>query len=237
MQALKNGIRFLLGLILRPLVPALFHLLEKLTALASQLYFFLDWNLSSNGNPQFFKHELNLYQWKYHPEKWSFSARGVFARSEMFKDCRVLDICCGDGSISYLFYSDIASQIFSIDNEATAISYAKENFKHPKITFQKNNLLKDELPQGPFDFVIWNAAISYFSEAEIDLVFKKIFQTCGQTFKLIGMVPKANGYIDHKKEFETKEVLEVFLKKYFSFVNVIEVDEGRAISFYFKCSN
>src|SRR5690242_8853183 len=44
-----------------------------------------DWRLDASERPQFFKHQINLSRWRFEPGRWSFAARGVYARQSMFK--------------------------------------------------------------------------------------------------------------------------------------------------------
>ena len=52
----------------------------------------------------------------------------------MFDKCKVLDVCCGDGSYSYMFFSDIAGHIDAIDNDEYALQYAKNTFLEEQLT-------------------------------------------------------------------------------------------------------
>jgi ubiquinone/menaquinone biosynthesis C-methylase UbiE len=49
---------------------------------------------------------------------------------------KVLDLCCGDGSISFLFFSDIANKIDAVDVDRDAIMYGRKKFGNDKIVYQ-----------------------------------------------------------------------------------------------------
>lgn len=210
------------------------QLSQRVTGALAGLVFVRDWRLEAFGRPQFFKHRIDLSRWTAEPFRWSFTARGVYARESMFKGCRVLDLCCGDGSYSYLFFSDIAGRIDAVDNDPGAIAYARRNYAATAIDYHKLDIVREPLPPGDYDFVVWNAAICYFHETEIRQILEKIIAVSKPTLQLNGMLPRANGWVDHKTEFNDVTAVSQFLRRYFAQVTVREVDEGSVISFYFQ---
>lgn len=221
------------------------HFSQYISSAIAKIIFFRDWHMLAYGRPKFFKHQINLSHWRFEPFRWSFTARGVYAREHMFKGCVVLDLCCGDGSYSYLFFSDIAGKIDAIDNDPYALAYAKRFYTTPIIYFHKINIVEQKLPSSSnfYDVVIWNAAISYFSESEIRTILNKTIKAGKSSMVLCGMLPKGFGYVDHLFEFQTSDLVVKFLQEYFSTVSIKEVSEMTNngtqpnISFYFCASN
>jgi SAM-dependent methyltransferase len=209
---------------------------QRISAAVARCIFLRDWKMQVRGRPQFFKHQIDISRWPSEPSRWSFTARGVYAREDMFPGCKVLDLCCGDGSYSYLFFSDIAGAIDAVDSDAYALAYARKQFADPKISFHEINIVNQPLPSGQYDFVVWNAAICYFSEDEIRHIVEKIIDAGKIGVKLRGMLPKANGWVDHKTEFADRAAIEAFLRQYFEMVVIREVAEGSTVSFYFQAS-
>lgn len=197
---------------------------------------FRDWDLSAYGRPQFFNHQLNLYRWLKDPAQWAFAPRGVYPREKMFPGCKVLDLCCGDGSYSYLFFSDIAGCIDAVDNDQTAINFARQNYAVDNLAFHHLDILRYPLPSSGYDFIIWNAAISYFDEDEIHGILRKIVSCGAEGFRLFGVTPITLGYADHKKEFGNAAELESLLKQYFDYVEVKTIDELSVQNMYFCAS-
>jgi SAM-dependent methyltransferase len=220
------------------LVPldGMLRVLQRMSATLAKCIFLRDWKMEVRGRPQFFKHQIDLSQWPSEPSRWSFTARGVYAREDMFEGCKVLDLCCGDGSYSYLFFSDIAGAIDAVDCDAHALSYARKHFASPKISYHKIDIVNQPLPLRQYDFVVWNAAICYFREEEIRRIVEKIIDAGKIDMKLRGMLPKANGWVDHKMEFADGYLVEQFLRQYFETVVIREVAEGPTVSFYFQAS-
>jgi len=83
---LKRSLKGVLGGALR-LVPldALLFLSQRMGKRIASILTFRDWRLEAYGRPQFFKHEINLSLWRFEPARWSFAARGVYARESMFR--------------------------------------------------------------------------------------------------------------------------------------------------------
>ncbi len=213
------------------------RLAQRVAAGLAGLVFLRDWQLEARGRPQFFKHQINLSRWSFEPSRWAFSARGVHGRELMFRGCRVLDLCCGDGSYSYLFFSDVAGRIDAVDNDAYAIDYARKYRAAPAISYQKLDVVGQPLPASGYDVVVWNAAICYFRHDEIRLILRKVVAAGKPTMKLSGMLPRANRHPDHKTEFEDRASLERLLGEFFAVVVTREVDEGPAVTFHFQASD
>jgi hypothetical protein len=226
-----------LGALMRLLpLDSLLFLAQRLSGLIAGSLVLRDWRLEAYGRPQFFKHEINLSRWRSEPARWAFTARGVYARESMFPGCTVLDISCGDGSNSYLFFSDIAGRIDAIDNDDIALAYAGRFHSRPCISYHKLDIVSQPLPAGPYDFVIWNAAICYFSEDQIKSILGKIAKVGKPSVIFCGMLPAASGYADHKTEFSDKESVKTLLEGYFGAVAIHEVAEVSTRTFYFKAS-
>jgi hypothetical protein len=93
------------------------------------------------------------------------------------------------------------------------------------------------LPSKNYDFIIWNAAICYFDNHEIDLILRKFIDVGTPEMILTGMLPKSNGWVDHKTEFSEVTKIKELLLRYFKQVDVSEVLEGQTSTFYFKASS
>jgi len=210
---------------------------SKILYYLSKLLFLRDWRYNDSDVPKFFKHQIDVNLWRFNPSEWSFTLRGSLARLHIFQGCKVLDLCCGDGSYSYLFFSDVSSSVDAIDYDHSAISYAKRYYKHSKINYQQVNIIDTEFPANDYDVIVWNAGISYFTKEQIKIVLDKIVNSGGEKLILCGMTPKANGHIDHKTEFETVGELRMLLNAYFEEINIQEVIEGNnsnIVTFYFN---
>jgi SAM-dependent methyltransferase len=207
---------------------------QRLAAICAKLLFIRDWQLEARGRPQFFKHSMNLALWPFDPARWAFVARGVYAREAMHRGCKVLDLCCGDGAYSRFFFSDIAGRVDAVDLDEYAIAYARRFHAAPSVRYSRLDIVAEPFPERDYDVVVWNAAICYFSEPDIRRILEKIVAASRPEMKLFGMLPKANGWIDHKTEFSHVADVEKYLRQFFDEVAVHAIDEGSVTSFYFR---
>jgi SAM-dependent methyltransferase len=148
-----------------------------------------------------------------------------------------LDLCCGDGSYSFLFFSDIAGHIDAVDIDSRAIAYAMKYRASPVISYCELDVLRQPLPNTEYDVVVWNAAICYFYEKDIKAILQKIANAGKRSMQFSGMLPRANGHPDHKTEFEDRRSVAALLRQFFDNVQVHEVDEGQVVTFYFQASD
>jgi SAM-dependent methyltransferase len=211
---------------------------SKVLYFLSKLLFIKEWQYNS-GVPMFFKHQINYTNWRFDPSQWSFTLRGTYARELMQPGIKVLDLCCGDGAYSFLFFADVATHIDAVDYDDDAINYAKRFFKRDNINFQKVNVITEPLPATDYDIVVWNAGICYFTINDIHEIIKKVVGSSKNNMSICGMLPKANGHIDHKTEFETIEEVKMVFEPYFNEINIKAVVEGNnvnIVTFYFNAT-
>jgi SAM-dependent methyltransferase len=176
-----------LGGSLRQLVISLLKgtnfLVRKLSAFSHFAQFAVQWGF--NPRPEWFDHYLDQH--------WQWSAknnglwveRGVFSRLVMKPNAKMLEICCGDGFNARHFYSSKASSIIALDFDKDAIPHAKRYNSAPNITYIQQDI-RTGPPPGPFDNVVWDAAIEHFTETEIDQIMRELVQRLGSDGILIG---------------------------------------------------
>jgi hypothetical protein len=97
------------------------------------------------------------------------------------------------------------------------------------------------LPAGPFDNIVWDAAIEHFTEAEIDKILQEIVQRLGSEGILSGytLTEAADGKKSnalHEYEFKDKEDLRRFFTPHFKFVKVWETIYPTRHNLYFAAS-
>jgi len=149
---------------------------KKYASFHTKLMHYSDWYFS-NSEPSSYKHEINLYNWIYDPSQVEFVEGGVFGRMLIKEDDVVLDLCCGDGSYDYLFFSDISRHVDAIDYDKTSIEYAKRSYQKKNIEFICHDLLTYDFVDNSYDVVIWRAGVAYFTKEQREILFKKIFKT------------------------------------------------------------
>lgn len=229
-------LRKLAGFFLTFISAVFFLISQRIAYFWATALFFSEWRISP-VMPKFFRHDLNLYRWRFDSTLWSFTTRGALARIKMFPGCKVLDLCCGDGSITHLFYSDIPALVHGVDLDAGAIEIANRKYSNNTISFFHRDIIKDRFPRDDYDFVICNAGLSYLTSNEQDQLLKKILDEVKISFLFVGMVPVAHNFADHKREFSSDNELRSFLGRFFGKVEITKVFERGSEAFYFTASN
>jgi len=211
---------------------------RKLSRATHRLQFLVEWAVD---NPEYFDHNIDMYS-SWHKTRESFPVeRGVFSSFAMTANSRVLDLCCGDGFNSYHFYSLRAQQVTAIDFDREAIRWAKRNYKAPNLTFRIGDI-RTNIPDGPFDNIVWDAAVEHFTETEITTLMSRIKAVLTPSGTLSGYTiiePKGGGkhLHQHEYEFHSKEDLSRFLTPYFKNVQVFETVFPTRANLYFYATN
>jgi ubiquinone/menaquinone biosynthesis C-methylase UbiE len=212
--------------------------LRKVTAFTHYAQYAAQWGFPPR--PEWFDHYLDQH--------WQWSAtnnslwveRGVFSRLVMKPQSKLLEICCGDGFNAKHFYSSRASSILALDFDKDAIPHAKRYNSAPNITYIQKDI-REGLPAGPFDNIIWDAAIEHFTEKEIDTIMSEIKARIGQDGILSGytLTEAADGRKSndlHEYEFKDKEDLRRFFVPHFKHVKVWETIYPTRHNLYFVAS-
>ena len=211
------------------LIKRLNRLLRRITALGHRLQFEREWG-SAKHTPGWFDHFIDQF-WKWpvsrNPQTWE---RGIFGLLGMKEGCRLLDLCCGGGFITYHFYSERASYIIAADIDPAAIRHAQRHFKAPNVEFRCSDIRTD-MPEGEFDNVTWDAGIEYFTEAETNQILLNIKSRLGPHGLLGGyaiIAKESKSHDDHKREFTSREQLATLLNRYFANVLIVATTHGNA---------
>ena len=224
------------------LIKGLNRSLRRITALGHRLQFEREWG-SARRTPGWFDHFIDQF-WKWptsrNPQTWE---RGIFGLLGMKQGCRLLDLCCGGGFITYHFYSGRASHIVAADIDESAIRHAKRNFKASNIEFRCSDIRTD-MPKGEFDNVTWDAGIEYFTAAETNQILLNIKSRLKPHGLLGGyaiVAKELKSHDDHKREFTSREQLAALMKQYFANVLIISTTHGdgseRRNNLYFFASD
>jgi SAM-dependent methyltransferase len=138
---------------------------------------------------------------------------------------RILELCCGMGWYTNLFYSPFASEIVAIDFDPRAIEMAQRFHQRPNIKFEVMDI-RDKLPSGPFGSVIWDGAIEHFTVEEIDGIMQKMRSVMTPGAQLVGYTiaesADTQSLSTHETLFQGIAQLGDLLKRYFRNVRVFE---------------
>ena len=151
--------------------------------------------------------------------------RGCATLLAVSQNDRMLELCCGDGFYTRYFYSGRASTVTAVDFDADAIAYAREFNPAPNVTYQVADI-REQIPSGEFDVVVWNGAIEHFTPGEIDAALDEISGrlrpggiVCGYT---IAATSDQLQLVHHEYEFRSKEDLLRFFTPRFANAKVFE---------------
>ncbi len=211
---------------------------RRFSALTHRFQFLVEWSVD---NPEYFDHNIDLYS-SWHRSRESFPLeRGVFSSFAMSPNSNVLDLCCGDGFNSFYFYSLRASSVTAIDFEREAIRWAKRNYTAKNLMFNVGDIRTD-IPEGPFDNIVWDAAVEHFKENEIVLIMERIKTVLTPKGILSGytIVEPPNGgkhLHQHEYEFHSKEDLARFLSPHFKNVHIFETEFPSRTNLYFYATD
>ena len=226
----------LLKILIRALLPweavkAMNRTLRGLAAWGHRFQHFYEWRLMARP-PEWFDHYIDLH-WKWRVTRNATSwERGIFGLLAMRQGCRVLDLCCGTGFFTYYFYSGRAGAVVAMDYSAAAIRQARRNFQASNIDYRQGDIRTD-LPDGPFDNAVLNAALEYFTPQEAEKLLDDIKGRLTPNGILSGnsIVASRAGvaHLDQKQEFFSRDELAALLKRHFANVTIINttfIDPG-----------
>jgi len=213
-------------------------LVRKFSSYTHFAQFAVQWSFSPR--PEWFDHYLDQH-WQWSAKNSSlWVERGVFSRLVIKPNANMLEICCGDGFNARHFYSSKASSIIALDFDKDAIPHAKRYNSATNITYVQQDI-RDGLPQGHYDNIVWDAAIEHFTEAEIDKIMAELVHRLGPNGILSGytITQAADGTKGndlHEYEFKNKEDLRRFFTPHFAFVKVWETIYPTRHNLYFIAS-
>lgn len=152
----------------------------------------------------------------------------------------VLDLCCGDGTYSGLYYAIRAAHVDAMDRNPGAIRLAKRRYRISNVTWIEGDVLADQFPASDYDVVTLFAAIEHFSVANGVVLLGKIATSLKPTGTLIGSTPifvEEGGHnIEHDNEFFSIEYLLRFLRPHFSTIHTWTSDWRGRNDAYFQCT-
>jgi SAM-dependent methyltransferase len=223
----------------RVLVPALQACnaaLRRLTALTHRFQYKVEGFLSPSA--EWFDHEIDVHwQW---PAlgRASFLERGVLSALAIRPGAEVLELCCGDGFSAARFYAARARRVVALDTNEQALDHARRRHSRPNLEFRRGDV-RDELPAGPFDNVIWDSAIHHFTLAEAAAVLAAAHRTLRGDGVLSGytVIEPGEDYAYSRISFADPADLLALLGREFAHVAVVETSEAQRRNLYFFASD
>ena len=222
---------------------ALSAMSRRVDSSVHKLQFLIEWGVD---NPEHFDHFLEQhYSWR--KDKYSIGwERGVLSsialqRGDRGTLPRVLELCCGDGFNTLHFYSVHVASITAVDFDNDAISNARKRNSARNIDYQLCDI-RTQIPAGPFDNIIWDAAIEHFTDEEVEGIFFQVKNSLVPGGLLSGytLLEADDGGMhlhQHEREFTSKADLARLLSPHFKNVHVLQTAMPTRENLYFFASN
>lgn len=216
-----------------------------LASYTHRVQYFVEW--TGFEDPEYFDHYIDAYYlwpstrsslpW----ERGVFSAYAIQSNINGPEKPRVLELCCGDGFMTKYFYSLHAADITAVDFDSNAIEIAKKRNMAHNIDFKVCDI-RNSLPIGKFNNIVWDAAIEHFTESEIDSIMCNIRESLTTAGVLSGytVLEKESGekhLHQHEYEFKSKDDLARFFSPHFTSVQILETQYPSRTNLYFFASN
>ena len=174
--------------------------------------------------PEHFDHHIDLYYQWLETGNPLWLERGVYS-SLTLQGGNVLELSCGDGFFCKNFYSIRSKHITACDFDPKAIETARLKNSAHNISFVLADI-RNNMPAGQFENIIWDGAIEHFTLAEIKNILEDIKNrlTGNGILSVHTIVERTEGrsLSHHEYEFKSKEDLYEVVKPFFRNVTVFE---------------
>lgn len=150
--------------------------------------------------------------------------RAILAIQRIKPKGTVLDVGCGDGIYSGLFYSKVAKKVDAIDLDKEVIEHAKAHYPQKNVTYEVSSIQDWFKKEKRYDIVLLFAVIEHFTPEDGVLVLKGIGKSLTKNGVFFGSTPIFSDHglhnFDHKNEFFSAEKLKKFLELSFEEVTI-----------------
>ncbi|API58853.1 hypothetical protein BSL82_05630 [Tardibacter chloracetimidivorans] len=212
---------------------------RALSRLTHKAQFLMQWGV--HPNPEWFDTYLaQHYEWPAKRTSWLWD-RGVYSVLGMPAGANVLEICCGGGFFTRNFYSGRAAHVTACDFDPTAIRHANRFNRAPNVRYELCDI-RERLPAGQYDHIIWDAAIEHFTEDEMAAIMGRIKAAMNPGAILSGYTIKERDdggeqHHEHEYEFKSLEDMTRVFKPYFKNVLAFETAYPERHNLYFMASD
>jgi SAM-dependent methyltransferase len=183
---------------------------------------------------EWFDHQIDA-QWQWPRRgRGSFVERGVLSALTIRPGAAVLELCCGDGFSTRHFYAPRAGRVVAVDANPEALRHARRFNPAPNVEYRRCDILR-ELPEGPFDNVVWDTAIHHFTRAEAEAILARIALALrpGGTLSGHTVIEPGSGYRFARQAFADAEDLATLIGSAFRHVCVRTTQEPHRTNLYF----
>jgi 2-polyprenyl-3-methyl-5-hydroxy-6-metoxy-1,4-benzoquinol methylase len=222
--------------LLVPPVRALNAALRALTSLTHHFQYKVEGFLSPSA--EWFDHEIDVH-WQWVARQRSlFLERGVLNTLAMREGAAILELCCGDGFNAHRFYAGRGERVIAVDHNSQALRHARRHHSRANVEYRQCDI-RVELPEGPFDNVVWDSAIHHFSAPEATAILASARAQLRPAGVLSGYTviePHAE-YAYTRTHFSSPAELAELLGQVFAHVAVVETPDALRRNLYFFASD
>lgn len=174
------------------------------------------------------------------PENFHWLERAFLSLDRMKPGSRVLDIGCGDGIFSGLYYSSKAKSVLAVDKDKKAIKHAKRYYKKGNVKYIAKDINRWKIFPEKFDLVLMFAVIEHLQNDDGLSVLRNIGATLSEGGLFFGSTPiltnpKMKSNFEHENEFRSVESLKKFLETAFENVKTFQTKWPGRNECYFEC--
>ncbi len=139
---------------------------------------------------------------------------------------KVLDVCCGLGSLSERFYNDTHNELTMIEFNKDFIPFLKDKFPRAKV-MNEDFLTLSLLPE--YDLILCNPPFNTTTIKSVyKLFFMKLISLMNNTTKIYFICP--NMFVDN----QTKINLDISFDNIYSYLSFVKVNKQEPSSFYYN---
>lgn len=167
----------------------------------------------------------------------SFLERGVFNNLVIKPGASLLELCCGDGFYTSHFYAGRAERVVAVDANAEALAHARRRNAAANISYETCDI-RETLPEGPFDNVVWDSALHHFTPEETGRILALMKERMAPDGVLSGYTEVEDiPYAYRKVDFRDKADVAELLGQAFRHVMVFETPDPQRTNLYFFASD
>jgi SAM-dependent methyltransferase len=134
---------------------------------------------------------------------------------------RILDLGCGTGYYTDVFFAPFAAEIVGIDIDERAIETARRLHQANNIRYETMDFRKS-LPAGPFDAVIWSPTIFAYTPDEVHALMGRLREVMAEGARLCGWTFVEADHAGPEILWHDMRSLADRLKRYFKNVRAFE---------------
>jgi SAM-dependent methyltransferase len=187
---------------------------------------------------EWFDHEIDV-QWQWvAKQRMMFLERGVLNTLAIGPGAEVLELCCGDGFNAHRFYAERGAHVLAVDHSREALGHAERFHGRPNIEYRPCDI-REGVPEGPFQNIIWDSAIHHFTLSEVAVILASIHRSLADDGVLSGYtaIEEGEDYSYARLHFSGPEALADLLAGEFAHVAVLETPDAERRNLYFFASD